>query len=81
MLYQQILRQDPQHAKTLFAVGRILLSQNDPSGIKILERAMSIDKGCVAQSCWMLAQYFKRTGDENQSKIYLERAANVSAAA
>ncbi len=81
VMYQKILKQDSSHAKTIFAVGRILLSQNDQSGVKILEKAMQLDKGCVAQACWMLAKYFKATGNDELSKSYLERAANVSAAA
>lgn len=80
-LYQQVLKQNPNHAKTLFAVGRILLTRNDASGVKALERAMELDKGCVAQGCWMLAKYFKAVGDEARSKQYLERAANISVAA
>lgn len=81
LMYQKILKQDSSHAKTIFAVGRILLSQNDQSGVKILEKAMQLDKGCIAQACWMLAKYFKSTGNDDLSKSYLERAANVSAAA
>jgi len=80
-LYQRILKQDPNNAETLFDVGRILLTQNDNSGVQILEKAMQLNKGCVAQSCWMLAKYFKAIGDEKQSRLYLERAANVSDAA
>ena len=80
-LYQQVLKQNPNHAKTLFAVGRILLSRSDASGVKVLERAMELDKGCLAQGCWMLAKYYKATGDEARSKQYLERAANISFAA
>ncbi|MGD8926729.1 MAG: hypothetical protein PVG20_07750, partial [Thioalkalispiraceae bacterium] len=80
-MYQKILKSDPNHAKTIFAVGRILLASNDPSGVKILEKAMQLDKGCIAQACWMLAKYYKALGDEERSKHYLERAANVSAAA
>ncbi|MBI1422644.1 MAG: hypothetical protein GC149_04185 [Gammaproteobacteria bacterium] len=80
-LYQQVLKQNPNHAKTLFAVGRILLTRNDASGVKALERAMELDKGCIAQGCWMLAKFYKANGDEARSKAYLERAANVSVAA
>jgi tetratricopeptide (TPR) repeat protein len=80
-LYQQVLKQNPNHAKTLFAVGRILLARNDASGVKVLERAMELDKGCVAQSCWMLAKYYKAIGDDTRSKQYLERAASISVAA
>lgn len=81
MLYQQVLKQNPNHAKTLFAVGRILLAKNDASGAKALERAMELDKGCIAQGCWMLAKYYKATGNDALSKQYLERAASVSVAA
>ncbi|HED13159.1 MAG TPA: hypothetical protein ENI62_05810 [Gammaproteobacteria bacterium] len=80
-MYQKILKSNPTHAKTIFAVGRILLSSNDPSGVKILEKAMSLDKGVIAQACWILAKYYKSLGDDNRSREYLERAANVSAAA
>jgi tetratricopeptide (TPR) repeat protein len=80
-LYQQVLKKNPNHAKTLFAVGRILITRNDASGVKVLERAMELDKGCIAQGCWMLAKYYKATGDEARSKEYLERAANISFAA
>ena len=80
-LYQQVLKQNPNHAKTLFAVGRILLTRNDASGTKALERAMELDKGCSAQACWMLAKYYKANGDEARSKQYLERAASISVAA
>ena len=80
-LYQQVLRQNPNHAKTLFAVGRILLTRNDASGVKVLERAMELDKGCIAQSCWMLAKYYKAIGDDTRAKQYLERAASISVAA
>jgi len=80
-MYQKILKSDPTHSKTIFAVGRILLSSNDPSGVKILEKAMAMDKGVVAQACWILAKYYKTLGDDDRSKQYLERAANVSAAA
>ena len=45
------------------------------------EKAMQLDKGCIAQACWMLAKYYKALGDDDRSKEYLERAANVSAAA
>jgi len=80
-LYQQVLKQNPNHAKTLFAIGRILLTRDDPTGVKILERAMELDKGCVAQGCWMLAKYFKSAGNDALSKKYLERAASISVAA
>lgn len=80
-MYQKILKSNPTHAKTIFAVGRILLSSNDPSGVKILEKAMSLDKGVIAQACWILAKYYKSLGDDDRSREYLERAANVSAAA
>lgn len=78
-LYQQVLKQNPNHAKTLFAIGRIMLSRMDKTGVKVLERAMSLDNGCVAQGCWMLAKYYKNIGDDARSRQYLERAAKQAA--
>jgi len=80
-LYQQALKQNPNHAKTLFAIGRILLTRNDATGVKIMERAMELDKGCIAQGCWMLAKFFKNAGNDELSRKYLERAASISVAA
>lgn len=78
-LYQQVLKQNPNHAKTLFAIGRIMLSRMDKTGVKVLERAMSLDQGCVAQGCWMLAKYYKNIGEDSLSRQYLERAAKQAA--
>lgn len=78
-LYQQVLRQNPNHAKTLFAVGRIMLTRMDETGVKVLERAMELDNGCIAQGCWMLAKYYKAIGDEARSRQFLERAAKIAA--
>lgn len=78
-LYQQVLKQNPNHAKTLFAIGRIMLSRTDKAGVKVLERAMRLDPGCVAQGCWMLAKYFKNIGEDGLSRQYLERASKQAA--
>lgn len=79
-LYQKILKRNPNHAKTLFAIGRIMLSKMDKTGVKVVERAMNLDQGCVAQGCWMLAKYFKNAGEDKLSRQYLERAAKQQAA-
>ncbi|MEJ2362510.1 MAG: hypothetical protein P8Z75_14045 [Gammaproteobacteria bacterium] len=78
-LYQQILKHNPNHARTLFAVGRIMLTRMDQSGVRALERAMELDNGCVAQGCWMLAKFYKNAGDDARSRHYLERAAKIAA--
>ncbi len=78
-VYQQILKRDATHSKTWFAIGRILLSQKDETGVKALERAMELDNTCSAQACWMLAKYCKAQGKEAHAKQYIERAARSSA--
>lgn len=76
--YQKVLKQNPSHSKTILAVGRILLSQNDKSGVKALEKAMALDPGCSGQACWLLAKYFRANGDEAHAKHYVELAAQFS---
>jgi hypothetical protein len=78
-LYQQILKRNAAHGKTWFAIGRILLSQQDATGVKALERAMELDTLCSGQACWMLAKYFRAQGNEALAKQYIERAAHSSA--
>ncbi len=42
-VYKKILEKNPQHAKAMFAVGRILLSYNDNRGVYVLEQAVELD--------------------------------------
>jgi tetratricopeptide (TPR) repeat protein len=77
-VYKRLLKLNPGHAKTIFAVGRILLSQDDSAGVDVLEKAVKLDAGCQAQAYWLLANYFKKTGQQDKAKEYLEKAAGVS---
>lgn len=73
-IYQRLLKRNPTHAKTIFAVGRILLSQNDPAGVDVLEKAIKLNSACRPQAYWLLANYFKKTNQPDKAKHYLGKA-------
>ncbi|MBI3562778.1 MAG: hypothetical protein HY080_13785 [Gammaproteobacteria bacterium] len=80
-IYQQLLKRNSHHAKTWMAIGRILLSQQDDTGIKALERAMELDTSVTAQTSWMLAKYYKSKGNDTMAKRYIEKAGRASSTA
>lgn len=77
-IYQQVLKHNATHAKTWFAIGRILLLQGDVTGVKALERAMELDSDCTPQACWILAKYYKATGNDALAKKYIAKSGRVS---
>ena len=79
-VYQKLLKRNPAHAKTWFEIGRILLTQQDATGVKALERAMSLDTACTPQASWILAKYYKAQGDESTAKHYIQKAGRTAAA-
>ena len=82
-VFQKLLKRNSAHAKTWMSIGRILLSQQDVTGVKALERAMELDSECTAQTCWILAKYFKSQGNEELARQYAKagQAASSTAAA
>ncbi len=78
-IFQKILKRNSAHAKTWQSIGRILLSQQDTSGVKALERAMELDTACTAQTCWILAKYFKSQGNEELARRYVAKAGQAEA--
>lgn len=73
-VFQKLLKRNSAHAKTWMSIGRILLSQQDATGVKALERAMELDPASTAQTCWVLAKYFKAQGNEELAKRYGAKA-------
>lgn len=78
-IFQKLLKRNSAHAKTWQSIGRILLSQQDTSGVKALERAMELDTSCTAQTCWILAKYFKSQGNEELARRYVAKAGQAEA--
>jgi len=62
-IYNRILKQRPNDVKILYNIGRLLLGNNDASGIKILSRAMELNPKCQGPACRMISKYYLKSGD------------------
>lgn len=65
-LIKEVLEAHPAHALANFSMGRILLSEDDPEGEELLERAISKDETLLPASCDLLFDFYRRRGDTAQ---------------
>lgn len=73
-IYKKVLEVDAQHVKTLYAIGRILLSCNDAAGIRALEKAMALDNSCTPSACKLIAKFFSNKGEKIAANTYMKKA-------
>lgn len=73
-LYREALSLDKDCAVTNYAIGRLLLSEDNEEGIAYLERAMDLNEKCVPDSCHLLYSYFTKKGDVVTAQRYSRRA-------
>lgn len=59
-IYKKILERNPQHAKSMFAIGRILLSYNDATGLNVLSKAVLIEPTMQKTADELIARYQSR---------------------
>ena len=76
--YREALNLDENDARSNFAVGRILLSQDRTEGVLHLERAMDQQERFIPLSCQLLANYFHEKGDVVAAQKYSRRFAEFS---
>lgn len=72
-LYQEVIRQQPQHIAANFNLGQILLEEQDMRGIKHIEIAMKIDPELVVLGCKLIYAFFQNQGKFTEAKLYQER--------
>ena len=72
--YRETLSLDKDHPLANYALGRIMLLDENHEGIEYLERAMDQDEQCVPGSCELLYNYFTRKGDVVAAQRYSRRA-------
>jgi len=70
-----ILQEHPEHAHAHFAVGAILLEQQDPGGIKHLEQAMELQPRTAGDASTLLAGYYFQHGNKELAEEFRKRAA------
>lgn len=78
-LYQELTAVNPDHAGARFALGRLLLAQNDEGGLEHVERAMELDRRAILAGCEVAWGYLARHGREAEAARYRQRARQESA--
>jgi len=71
-VYKKILERNPMHAKAMFAIGRILLSYNDPTGLDALNKATFLEPGMQKTADELIARYQARvtTSPETADEMF-----------
>ncbi len=73
-LLQQLLTKDPNHAAANLAMGRLLLAQDDQSGLQYLENALAQDHEVVISACQLACSFLERRGNHKESMRYRIKA-------
>ena len=73
-LLQQLLAKEPAHAAANLAMGRLLLAQNDQSGLQYLEKALAANREAVIPACQLASSYLERRGNHKESMRYRVKA-------
>ena len=68
-----LLKKDAQHARGLFAYGRILLRRGDERGVKLLEQSMSNEANLTPQACRLLFKFLLKNNQKQHALLYRNR--------
>lgn len=72
-LYQHLIAEHPDHAGAHFALGRILLSHDNPQGIDPVDKAMTLDADSILPGCELVYAFLKKHGRDEQAQSYFDR--------
>lgn len=70
--WYEILAREPNHPRTNYQVGRILINRGHQSGCVYLEQAITLDPDLVIPSCEQLYQFYTYQNDLVSAEIYLD---------
>jgi len=66
-IYKKIIERNPMHSKAIFAIGRILLSYNDKTGIDAIEKAVFLEPAMKKTAYELIARYHARVQQTSDS--------------
>jgi tetratricopeptide (TPR) repeat protein len=72
-IVREVLTSEPDHVQAHYALGEILLAQEDESGIASLERAMEMDHSCIIAGCGVIYHFLKK-GQAEEAERFRQRA-------
>lgn len=73
-LFQKVIAEDPAHSGAQFALGKVLLQQNNPNGLSHLEAAMTADPDTTLEACATAADFCQRQGRREEVAQFQRRA-------
>ena len=74
-LLQTIVREHPDHVGAHFALGSILLDQQNADGVKYLEKAMELDPNVTGDASMRLSGFYFEQGNRELTETFRQRAA------
>lgn len=72
-LYQAIVDANPDHSGARFALGRVMLEQQDERGIAHLEQVMEREPNAVIPGCELIIEFLQSQGRYAEAQPYLQR--------
>ncbi|MBD1925861.1 M48 family metalloprotease [Trichocoleus sp. FACHB-90] len=72
-LFQEILSTEPNHPAANYALGQILLKQNDAHGIIYIEKAIAGEPDNIIPGCELIYYFLKQQGEIEKAKVYQQR--------
>jgi hypothetical protein len=72
---EAILRDHPEHSKAHFALGAILLEEQNPAGVEHLEKAMQLDPTTSAHASMLLSGFYFEQGNKALAEEFSKSAA------
>jgi hypothetical protein len=67
----ELLKNNPEHAGANFAVGTLLLDDEDESGVGFIEDAIELDRTLKIAGCERLYYYLRSKGRDEEAKKYV----------
>ncbi len=71
--YQAVLTLNDTHVSAQFALGRLLLDQDNEGGINQIERALELDPEATLEGCREVYRFLKRQGRTEEAERYKQR--------
>lgn len=72
-LYNRLLERQPAHAQVLFALGRVMLEEEQEEGVRYLNRSMETDADATGAACNLIIGYLLRNDRRKEAEEYWSR--------
>lgn len=72
---KELIARDPTHIGANYALGAILLEEEDAAGIELLEKAVQLDPSITGDAFHLIYQFLRNQGRQTDAEIYRSRAA------